>query len=330
MAPSVLDKETLDQVIAFHGHLCPGLVTGVRAAEIALRELGPRAADEELVAIVESLSCAVDAIQFLTGCTLGKGNLIHRDYGKAAFTFARRSDARAVRIVARAREAALTAEQEQLVHRVRTGQASEADRRAYDSLWRERSLQVLDEDEDSLFDVQTLDCFRLPEAAHTDASVRCEGCGEMVMSTRASSLEGRTLCPSCYRKAGGHRITMRPVAVIHNELRPGEAPPRVKSERSLIVVYPEFADALRHIEEAEELDVLFYLSHAPAQPPLLQHRRGDSSEPLRGVFALRSPHRPNPIGLTTVRFLSARGNELVVSGLDAWDGTPVLDIKPHV
>jgi tRNA (adenine37-N6)-methyltransferase len=62
---------------------------------------------------------------------------------------------------------------------------------------------------------------------------------------------------------------------------------------------------------------------------LQQRRRGDPQEPLRGVFAVRSPRRPNPIGLTTVKLLHIEGNTLTVAGLDAWDGTPVLDIKPY-
>jgi len=77
--------------VAFHGHWCPGLAVGIRAAEWALREMG-RAADEEIVAVVETDMCGVDAIQFLTGCTFGKGNLIHRDWGKNAFSFYRRRD----------------------------------------------------------------------------------------------------------------------------------------------------------------------------------------------------------------------------------------------
>jgi len=63
--------------------------------------------------------------------------------------------------------------------------------------------------------------------------------------------------------------------------------------------------------------------------PLLQHPRGETDRPARGVFTIRSPHRPNPIGVTAVKVLEVREGELVVEGLDAWDGTPVLDIKPH-
>ncbi|PLS78993.1 MAG: hypothetical protein CYG59_15500 [Chloroflexi bacterium] len=101
--------ETIQKVKAFHGHLCPGLTIGVRVAEIALREIGPHAADEEVVAIVETDMCAVDAIHVLTGCTFGKCNLIHRDYGKNAFTFFRHSDGRALRIITRPTACRLTA-----------------------------------------------------------------------------------------------------------------------------------------------------------------------------------------------------------------------------
>ncbi len=92
--------EVIQTVKDFHGHMCPGLAIGIRAAEIALREIGPHAQDEEVVAVVETDMCGVDAIQVLTGCTFGKGNLIHKDYGKRAFNFYRRSDGKGIRIVA--------------------------------------------------------------------------------------------------------------------------------------------------------------------------------------------------------------------------------------
>ena len=93
------DYPGLEELIAFHGHLCPGLAIGYRATLAALEHLGiDRARDEELIAIVENDSCSVDAVQFLAGTTFGKGNLIFRDFGKQVFTFARRDDRSAVRI----------------------------------------------------------------------------------------------------------------------------------------------------------------------------------------------------------------------------------------
>ncbi len=88
-----MDSKNLKKAALFHGHVCPGLGIGVRAAELALKEFFKgRPRDDEIVAIVENDSCAVDAIQLLTGCTLGKGNLILKDFGKQVFTFIKRPE----------------------------------------------------------------------------------------------------------------------------------------------------------------------------------------------------------------------------------------------
>ena len=100
MNNAILSDEIIEQTIAFHGHWCPGLAIGIRAAEWALQEIGS-ARDEEIVAVVETDMCGVDAVQYLTGCTFGKGNLIHKDYGKNAFSFYEKKDGKAVRLVAR-------------------------------------------------------------------------------------------------------------------------------------------------------------------------------------------------------------------------------------
>jgi tRNA-Thr(GGU) m(6)t(6)A37 methyltransferase TsaA len=105
-----------------------------------------------------------------------------------------------------------------------------------------------------------------------------------------------------------------------------------------IEIYEEYAPALDRIEGFSHLVVLFYLHETTeAQRKTLQARPkrfvryGLKLEelPLVGVFCLDSPHRPNPLGLTIVRLLSRLGNVLRVSGLDAYNNTPVLDIKPY-
>ena len=87
-----------EDVVDFHGHSCPGLALGYRVSQRALRELKGRSEDEEIVAVVENNSCAVDAVQVMTGCTFGKGNLIFRDYGKQVYTFIRRPSGKYIRI----------------------------------------------------------------------------------------------------------------------------------------------------------------------------------------------------------------------------------------
>jgi len=329
--PTHIDAETFERVQAFHGHLCPGLTIGIRVAGIALREIGPHAADEEVTAVVETNNCAVDAIQFLTGCTLGKGNLIHLDYGKNAFTFARRSDGKAIRILTKPRERHSPPEEAQIVSRVRDGSASDQDHVRYREIWRRNALAILDLAEDELFEVQTLKDYALPRKAEIHPSIRCDCCGEMTMSSRIMTIDGRNLCPGCRPVLPREPIIMEPIGVIRNELAPGQAPPRAKSPRSVIQIDARYADGLRGLQTYERLDVLYCFNRLTGdERPMLQHPRGDKTRPPRGVFALRSPRRPNPIGLTTVRLLQVDGGTLVVEGLDAWDGTPVLDIKPHM
>jgi tRNA (adenine37-N6)-methyltransferase len=105
-----------------------------------------------------------------------------------------------------------------------------------------------------------------------------------------------------------------------------------------IEICDEYTPALDRIEGFSHLIVLFYLHETTgAQRKTLQARPrrflryGLKLEdlPLVGVFCLDSPHRPNPLGLTIVRLLTRQGNVLTVSGLDAFNGTPVLDIKPY-
>ena len=89
-----------EDLIAFHGHSCPGLAIGYRMSKAALAFLsGSRAKDEEIVAIVENDACGVDALQCLSGCTFGKGNLIFKDYGKQVFTLYNRSSRKGARVV---------------------------------------------------------------------------------------------------------------------------------------------------------------------------------------------------------------------------------------
>ena len=191
---------TIEQVRAFHGHLCPGLTIGVRAAQIALREIGPHAADEEVVAIVETDMCAVDAIQLLTGCTFGKGNLIHRDYGKNAFTFIRRSDGRAIRISSRPDGGPPDSpERQALGQKVRAGTASAAEQQRYQELHEARALAVLTLPEEQLFTVEKVQT-PAPRPARVHTSVACDQCGELAMETRIRRFEGRHLCIPCFQQ----------------------------------------------------------------------------------------------------------------------------------
>jgi len=194
------EPATLAKVIDFHGHMCPGLALGVRAAEVGLAEIGPHGADEEVVAIVETDMCAVDAIQFLTGCTFGKGNLVHRDHGKNAYTFVRRSDGRAVRVSMRAGGAgALDPAWKALFAKVRSHTASAEDRQQFFAMQQDRSERVLAAPLEELYDVLEADV-EAPPPARILESVECASCGEPTMETRVRRLDGRELCQQCFEQ----------------------------------------------------------------------------------------------------------------------------------
>lgn len=183
----------------FHGHLCPGLAIGIRVAEQALLEMGERPGDEEVVAVVETDNCAVDAIQYITGCTFGKGNLIHLDYGKNAFRFIRRSDGNAVRIVVKAEALKSPDVEVELMNRLREGTASETDRMEVERLRQQRIDQILSAPLDSILEVQTIQP-EIPARARIFHSVACASCGEMTMETRLRLLEGKAYCPECFEE----------------------------------------------------------------------------------------------------------------------------------
>jgi tRNA-Thr(GGU) m(6)t(6)A37 methyltransferase TsaA len=99
---------------------------------------------------------------------------------------------------------------------------------------------------------------------------------------------------------------------------------------SRIMIDQKFAGGLKGLEGFSHLYVLFLLHEVPKwKGNLMVHPKGRTDIKKTGVFATRSPHRPNPIALTLVKLLSKRGRVLTVKGLDAYDGTPVLDLKPY-
>ena len=125
------------------------------------------------------------------------------------------------------------------------------------------------------------------------------------------------------------QIALTPIGYVS---RDEAAPPgtdriaTLRAETVQLLLAPRFIEALVGVEPGSDLVLLTYF-HLASHDVLQVHPRGDMVRPLRGVFATRSPARPNPIGLVTVRVVRIDGNVLWVRGLDALDGTPILDIK---
>lgn len=162
-------------IIAFHGHTCPGLAIGYRMSRAAMSALGlTRSGDEELYAVVENDACGVDALQYLTGCTFGKGNLLFRDYGKQTYTLFSRTGRKGVRVVFR--EVGIPA-------------GLREDRGAF----AEYLLSCPDEAILAVTEVP----FEEPGTARIRRSVTCAICGEAVMDTRLREVNGLVTCIPC-------------------------------------------------------------------------------------------------------------------------------------
>lgn len=159
--------------IEFHGHECGGLAIGYRAAELALERLGiDRSSDEELVCVSENDACGVDAVQLITGCTLGKGNLILRATGKQVFTFYARKSGKNIRLALRPSDPDLSKE--------------------------EKKNFILNGSPETVFSISGARQ-PLPENARIFMSVVCERCGEAAPEHKIRLENGQKLCLDCAR-----------------------------------------------------------------------------------------------------------------------------------
>ncbi|NLB00497.1 MAG: formylmethanofuran dehydrogenase [Methanomicrobiales archaeon] len=187
------------EAAVFHGHICPGLATGYRAAEIALARLrSGRSEDEELVTIAETDACGVDAIQVLTGCTAGKGNLLFKDHGKHAFTFINRKTGAAIRVIPNPSFDVdlIDPEFAPLRTRVMQGQATDAEYAEFCER-REKVVEaILHAPVEDLFIVREVDA-EIPERARIFRSVPCAKCGEMTAESRVRVEDGKFVCYAC-------------------------------------------------------------------------------------------------------------------------------------
>lgn len=114
------------------------------------------------------------------------------------------------------------------------------------------------------------------------------------------------------------------IGVVKNRFNEPEDPAVIRAEESRIKVSSEFSEGLYRIEDSKYLDILFLFDRSEG----FNLKGPVHSGEVKGVFASRSPHRPSPVGVSTVKLLNRSGNELVVAGLDALNGSPVIDIKP--
>lgn len=168
----VMDEKKLwEDCAAFHGHKCPGLMIGFKASLCAMELLHlDFSDDEEVVCVAENDACGIDAIQFVLGCSVGKGNLLFRMRGKQAFSFINRTTGESVRIVLKDKP----------------------------KMSREESFAWYESHKPTeLFDVKECN-IEIPERARIFQSIKCENCGETTAEHMIRLQGGKKLCLDCY------------------------------------------------------------------------------------------------------------------------------------
>ncbi|MBY9005468.1 MAG: formylmethanofuran dehydrogenase [Candidatus Lokiarchaeota archaeon] len=166
----------MQKAIAFHGHRCSGLAIGVLVSKYILEQGNDFSIDEELVTIVETNSCGVDAIQALLGTTFGKGNLIHLDYGKNNYTIYNRESKKAVNIRLKRSN-----NQQDILSR------------------KERIEYLINSDPKDIFRIKEID-FNPPNKAQIFDRITCEKCQDPTMSTRIKKYKDKNLCIPCHQE----------------------------------------------------------------------------------------------------------------------------------
>ncbi|MCC9294986.1 FmdE family protein [Clostridium sp. MT-14] len=169
-----MNENLWNRCVVFHGHECPGLAIGFRVCEAVVKEMNIEFShDEEIVCVCENDSCAVDAVQVITGCTFGKGNLIYRGTGKMAFSFFNRQNGDNVRIVSKPSKVKMNKE--------------------------ERQRYILKAPIEDIFCIKKPH-FKIPEAARIFKTVTCEKCGEGVSENKIRLENGKKVCLDCFHE----------------------------------------------------------------------------------------------------------------------------------
>ena len=196
-ADEIMKSNDFKRCADFHGHICPGLSIGFKAARAGMARLREnRAEDEEMVAIVETDACCVDAVQALTGCTFGKGNFIYKDHGKMVFTFFSRNSGSGVRISMRPGAFPPESEHSALLEKIMAETADDQERERFQALHHQRARSILEMDTEELFVIETAQV-AMPPKAVMQPSELCAKCGEPTMPIKMEAVGGKLLCRDC-------------------------------------------------------------------------------------------------------------------------------------
>lgn len=196
-AQQIMETQEFKRCEEFHGHVCPGVAIGFRAAQAAIKRLEEnRAQDEEVVSVVENDACYADAVQVLTGCTFGKGNFIYRDNGKMAMTLFSRKTAKGVRVALKAGAFSPDETHMALMQKVMSGKADPDETDRFHALHFKKCCDILEMPEDNLLIIKNV-TVELPAKAKIEPSEPCSQCNEPTMGTKLEERNGRKICRDC-------------------------------------------------------------------------------------------------------------------------------------
>jgi formylmethanofuran dehydrogenase subunit E len=197
-AEQIMNSEDFKKCVDFHGHVCPGLCIGYKAAKAGMAWLAEnRSEDEEIVAIVETDACSADAVQVLTGCTFGKGNFIFKDYGKMALTLLSRNTGLGVRVASKNKAARPDEEHLALIQKMTAGEMTDTERERFQELHHNRACRILETPVEEIFTIAATTNMILPKKARIEPSEPCARCMEPVMKSKLSNVEGKLVCRGC-------------------------------------------------------------------------------------------------------------------------------------
>jgi len=202
---AMVSDALVEKAREFHGHICPFVVLGLRASEIAMQKLGLEKASEaetvgeDILVIVECNNCLVDGVQVATGCTLGNNSLLYLDVGKNAVTIVKRRDWSGVRVYVdseKLRNTYFSDEATALFDKVVVKrQGTEGDSKRLQKIWTELGRSMANAPEE-LFKIDFVKVAEIERAPIFD-SIKCERCGELAMKTRVRMVDGKSVCLSC-------------------------------------------------------------------------------------------------------------------------------------
>jgi formylmethanofuran dehydrogenase subunit E len=199
IAEEILSGEAFKRCAEFHGHVCPGLAIGFKAAQALMARLGAsRAPDEELVAIVETDACGADAIQVMTGCTLGKESDIE-ELREACFYSGRSKRGKVFRACLRSDAIVSDTEHLALFEKIRKGEAKAEEIERFEQLREKRLKEILEADTDTLFTIEEVEA-DIPHKARIVESAVCDQCGEPTKADLLKKIDGQKVCIPCKQR----------------------------------------------------------------------------------------------------------------------------------